>query len=144
MLDISGWITHLRSVCISRSSSKIYKRYQTNIASYYLKKISTVYDAVKFLKLVANEGYSSADALMERLCYLYSQYLPTELDLARLSLLHQSVSGTQGIEEYSTLTIWTCAIQSIMEDENKKQHKVKLDIVVVSPTSVSVLISILN
>ena len=80
---------------------------------------------------------------MEQLCYLYSQYLPTEIDLARLSLLYQSVRGTQGIEEYATLTIWSCAIQSIIENENKKSSKVKIKLLLESPTKIVVKIFIL-
>jgi len=62
---------------------------------------------------------------MERICYLFSDDLPTDIYLAKLSLLYQSVMGTHRIEEFAILIIWTCAIQSIMEDENKKSATLK-------------------
>jgi len=80
---------------------------------------------------------------MERLCYLYSLYLPTEVDLSRLSLLHQSVIGTRGIEEYSTLILWTSAIQSIMDAENKKVYKAKIEMLVCKSNKISIKISII-
>ena len=144
MLDIFTWINYIRPSHISRKTSKIYKRWQTNFVFYNLKNINTVYDAVKFIKRLASDGYISCDGIMERICYLYSQYLPTDLDLARLSLLYQSVLGTRGIEEYSTLLIWTSAIQSIMEAESKNPNIVKVEILVDDPSHVSVQISILN
>jgi hypothetical protein len=143
MLDISGWINSFRPTSISRNTSKIYKRVLNNLILYNLKNIYTTTDAVTFIKRLAQRGYYSCDQIMEQLCYLYSQYLPTEIDLARLSLLHQSVRGTQGIEEYSILTLWSCAIQSIMEDENKKPSKVRVEILVESPTKIVVKIYIL-
>jgi len=144
MLDISGWIYNLRSISIYRSSSKLYKKYRNNIIAYNLKNIYTTFDAVKLLKRLANDGYTSCDGIMERLCFIYSLYLPTEIDLSRLSLLHQSVLGTWGIEEYSTLMIWTSAIQSIMESETRKSYTVKIKINVNSPICINVQITILS
>jgi hypothetical protein len=144
MLDISEWINSFRPSYISREMALIrYKRILNNLILYYLKNIYTTTDAVKFIKRLAQRGYYSCDQIMDQLCYLYSQYLPTEIDLARLSLLYQSVRGTQGIEEYATLTIWSCAIQSIMENENKTPSKVKLELIVESPTKIVVKIFIL-
>ncbi len=81
MLGISGWIDNLRSISIYRGSSKLYKIIQNNLIVYNLKNIYTTVDAVKLLKRLANDGYISCDRIMERLCFLYSQYLPTEFDL---------------------------------------------------------------
>jgi len=143
MLDILGWIDNLRSISIYRSSSNLYKKYRNNLIAYDLKNIYTTFDAVKILKRLTNDGYISCDGIMERLCYLYSLYLPTEVDLSRLSLLHQSVIGTRGIEEYSTLILWTSAIQSIMDAENKKVYKAKIEMLVCKSNKISIKISII-
>jgi hypothetical protein len=144
MLDISRWINNIRSVSISRSNSKIYQTLRNYLMIYNLKNISNVYDAVKILKQLASDGYNSSDKIMERICYLFSRDLPTEIYLAKLSLLYQSVIGTHRIEEFAILIIWTCAIQSIMEDENKKICKVKIEIIVENAIELKVRVSILT
>jgi hypothetical protein len=104
---------------------KLKKFYKYSIFKYYFKNLNTVEDAILLINKLNDNGFNSCDKLMEELCNLFSIYLPSEDELAKLSLLHQSVMGTLGIEEYSTLLIWTCAIQSIIENENQKEFENK-------------------
>lgn len=120
MLNIKRWLGSVSSISIFRYDLGFSERWQNHLLAYCLKNIKTVNDAVNSLKRISNEGNDTSDKIMERLMYIYSIDLPSETDLAKLSLLHQSVIDTYGIEEYAILTIWVCAIQSIIDAENKK------------------------
>ena len=87
------------------------------MAKYYLNNITKPWHAVKILRLIVNEGNISQDNIMDRLCHYYSQNLPTQEYMARLSILYQSVESTNGAEEYSLLTLLNCANLSIIENE---------------------------
>ena len=105
-------------------------KYSNFISICYLSDIKTIQDAVDTLKYLTNNGYNSTDKLIERIIYLYSRDLPNYQYLARLSLLHQSVIDTKGIEEYSVLTLWNCAIEAIIEDEERKSRYIKIKLIV--------------
>ena len=117
---IRKWFGSFSLVTIFNNDFKIYERWQTNLLAYQLKNIKTINDAINCIKRISNEGNDTSDKIMERLIYIYSIYLPSEIDLAKLSLLHQSVIDTYGIEEYAILTIWLSAIQSVIDGESKK------------------------
>ncbi len=117
--NIKRWFGSLSSMSIFSGDMRLSERWQNHLLAYYLKHIKTAGDAVNYLKRIAYEGHDTSDKIMERLLYIYSIYLPSEKDLAKLSLLHQSVVDTYGIEEYAVLTIWVCAIQAIIDAEKK-------------------------
>ena len=52
---------------------------------------------------------------MEYLVNNYVAYPPTEKELETLSLLQQQYYSLSGVEEYAIITLWSCAIQSIIE-----------------------------
>lgn len=106
---------------------KLKKFYKYSLFKYYFKNLNTVEDAILLVNKLNNNGFNSCDKLMEELCYLFSIYLPSEDELAKLSLLHQSVLGTLGIGEYSTLLLWLSANQSIIDNENRKLIKIKIN-----------------
>lgn len=87
------------------------------MAKYYLNNITKPWHAVKILRLLANQGCLCQDSIMDALCHYYSQNLPTQEYMARLSILYQSVESTNGMEEYSLLTLLNCANISIIENE---------------------------
>ena len=89
------------------------------MAKYYLTIISKPWHAVKILKLISKEGNICQDSIMDRLCEYYSLNLPTQAYMANLSILYQSVENTNGVEEYSLLTLLNCANLSIIENEKK-------------------------
>lgn len=105
-------------------------KYSNFISNCYLSDIKTIQDAVDTLKYITDDGYNSTDKLIERIIYLYSRDLPDYQYLARLSLLHQSVIDTKGIEEYSILTLWNCAIEAIIEEEERKSGYIKIKFIV--------------
>lgn len=105
-------------------------KYSNFISNCYLSDIKTIQDAVDTLKYITDNGYNSTDKLIERIIYLYSRDLPDCQYLARLSLLYQSVIDTKGIEEYSILTLWNCAIEAIIEDEERKCGYLKIKFIV--------------
>ena len=105
-------------------------KYSNFISNCYLSDIKTIQDAVDTLKYITDNGYNSTDKLIERIIYLYSRDLPDYQYLARLSLLHQSVIDTKGIEEYSILTLWNCAIEAIIEEEERKSGYIKIKFIV--------------
>jgi hypothetical protein len=119
MLNIRRWLEVIPSISIFRNDFKLYQKWKNCLLIYYLKNIKTVNDAVKSIQYICNEGYETSDKIMDRLSYIYSIYLPSETDLAKLSLLYQSVIDTYGIEEYAILTLWISAIQAIIDAENK-------------------------
>ncbi len=104
-----NYIEIISDMCFGRSYKVMVK--------YYLHNINKPWHAVKILRLIANEGNMSLDSIMDRLCHYYSQNLPTQEYMARLSMLYQSVQSTNGIEEYSLLTLLNCANFSIIENE---------------------------
>ncbi len=106
---------------------KLKKFYKYSLFKYYFKNLNTVEDAILLVNKLNDNGFNSCDKLMEELCYLFSIYLPSEDELANLSLLHQSVLGTLGIGEYSTLLLWLSANQSIIDNENRKLIKIKIN-----------------
>ena len=93
-------------------------KYYDNSNTYNPKNINTVKDGVIFLQQIADRGFVSSEEITDRLSEIYSITLPTEVELANLSLLHQSVIDTGGVEEFSILTILMCATESIIEAEN--------------------------
>ena len=128
---------------------KLKKFYKYILFKYYFKNLNTVDDTILLVNKLNDNGFNSCDKLMEELCYLFSIYLPSEDELAKLSLLHQSVLGTLGIGEYSTLLLWLSANQSIIDNENKKlinikiNREININIKIKIITKTSVLISIL-
>lgn len=93
------------------------------MAKYYLNNISKPWHAVKILKLITKEGCICQDSIMDKLCNYYLSNLPTQEYMARLSVLYQSVESTNGMEEYSLLTLLNCANISIIENEKREKDK---------------------
>ena len=85
------------------------------------RTISNVMDAVAMLRDILQKE-TPADELVDKLLDLYAYQPPTDEELARLSLLQQSMTNTGGAEEYATLTIWMCALQSLLDSENGKSY----------------------
>ena len=113
-----------------RYYNQIYKLknlYLNYIFIFKLKYLTTVNQAILLIKNLSDNGFDTCDKIMEYLCNLFSKYLPTEALLAKLSLLHQSVLGTLGIGEYSTLLLWLSANQSIIDNENRKLSNIKIN-----------------
>ena len=91
--------------------------------NHQLKNINTSTDAVIFLKYLDHIGYDSPDKIMDKIYNLFLLYLPTEKYLEKLSLIQQSVEGLNNIEDYSLLTIWTCAILAIIDNEEYQKYE---------------------
>ena len=104
---------------LSPYNINLYKRWRSNRIAYYLKNINTISDCIYVLKCISSEGYDNSDKMINHLNKLYLKNQPSEVYLAKLSLLHQSVIDTYGIEEFAILTLWISAIQSIIDAENK-------------------------
>lgn len=104
---------------LSPYNTNLYKRWRSNKIAYYLKNINTISDCIQVLKCISSEGHDSSDKMISHLNKFYLKNLPSEAYLAKLSLLHQSVNNTYGIEEFAVLTLWISAIQSIIDSEDK-------------------------
>ena len=104
---------------LSPYNTNLYKRWQSNKIAYYLKNINTISDCIRVLKCISSEGHNSSDKMISHLNKFYLKNPPNEAYLAKLSLLHQSVNNTDGIEEFAVLTLWISANQSIIDSEDK-------------------------
>lgn len=81
----------------------------------HLARIRTMTQLIDFVCDIGRDR--NAEYLSEYILDIWRQKLPTEAELMRLSTLQQQVAGTNGLPEYATLTVWLCALQSIMEAE---------------------------
>jgi hypothetical protein len=79
-------------------------------------------DCVVAVRCVAM-GSASGDELCDRLMRLFRLDPPSETELRRLSTLQQRSAGTGGTEEYATLTVWLCAIESIVDRELRRRRR---------------------
>ena len=112
--------------------------YNIQLSKYYLNNINSTKDAVQLLRYLCMNGYNNSDKIMERLCYLFSLSLPNDNYLARLSLLHQTVTNTNNREEYAILTVWLCANQAIIENEREKNIFVKVKFIILDNLNIIV------
>lgn len=113
-------------------------KYLNRLSRYYLENIRSSVDAVWFLKYLSKTGYISSDNIMDRIYYLFCLNLPNESYLAKISLLQQEVFGRNNIEEYSILTIWSCANLAIINNENNKKYLIKVSILVSNSLNIHV------
>lgn len=125
---VKNWLNYIISFWYykrTRSNVEIELSLEYNSLSlnFCLKNINSCKDAIIFLKRLSNEGYDNIDKLANKVYTLYSDDLPTEMELAKLSLLQQSVINTRGSEEYAISTVWMCATQSIIDAEDNKKFK---------------------
>ena len=67
---------------------------------------------------------------MDRLCYIYSLCLPDSDYMARISLLYQSLIGTNSEMEFALLTLWIAANQAIIENEKNRNKLIKVKLFV--------------
>jgi hypothetical protein len=68
--------------------------------------------------------------------------IPDEEYLARLSLLQQKFFGENSAEEYSILTIWSCANLAIINNEENNKNIVKVSVLVSKNLNISVKLCI--
>ena len=115
-------------------------KFNITIIKYYLNNISKPKDAVKILKYLSIQGYNNCDKIIERLCYLYSLNLPDSDYMARLSLLHQPLIGSNSESEFALLTLWAAASQAIIENEKNKDALIKIKLIVSDNLEVAVKI----
>jgi len=115
-------------------------KFNITIIKYYLNNISKPKDAVKILKYLSLQGYNNCDKIMDRLCYLYSLSLPNSDYMARLSLLHQPLIGSNSESEFALLTLWAAASQAIIENEKDKNKLIKIKLIVSDNLEVAVKI----
>jgi hypothetical protein len=54
---------------------------------------------------------------MDTLVDVFKQRIPSEVEMRKLSRMQQRFYGSHGVEEFATLTLFTCACQAIMEHE---------------------------
>ena len=113
-------------------------KYLNRLSRYYLENIRSSVDAVWFRKYLSKTGYISSDNIMDRIYYLFCLNLPNERYLAKISLLQQEVFGRNNIEEYSILTIWSCANLAIINNENNKKYLIKVSILVSNSLNIHV------
>tara|TARA_A100001011_G_scaffold392005_1_gene478655 strand:- start:10 stop:402 length:393 start_codon:yes stop_codon:yes gene_type:complete len=113
-------------------------KYLNILSRYYLENIRSSIDAVWFLKYLSKTGYISSDDIMDRIYYLFCLNLPNERYLAKISLLQQELFGRNNIEEYSILTIWSCANLAIINNENNKKNLIKVSILVSNNLKINV------
>ena len=113
-------------------------KYSIYLSKYYVNNIYSTKDAVNLLRFLYINGYNNSDKIMERLCYLFSLSLPSNNYLARLSLLHQTVTNTNNEEEYAILTVWSCANQAIIENEREKNILVKVKFIILDNLNIMV------
>ena len=117
-------------------------KYTTVLSRYYLYDIKSADDAVWFLKFLSKTGYNSCDEIMDRIIYLFLSRIPDEEYLARLSLLQQKFFGENSAEEYSILTIWSCANLAIINNEENNKNIVKVSVLVSKNLNISVKLCI--
>ncbi len=125
---IQTWLSYIISFwyykrIITNIEIELSLEYNSLSLNFCLKNINSCKDAVIFLKRLSNEGNDNIDKLANKVYTLYSYDLPTEIELAKLSLLQQSVINTNGPEEYAISTVWMCAMQSIIDAEDNKKIK---------------------
>lgn len=87
-----------------------------------LKNIETVQDVMNIIYKITEEGFNTPERLTDRISYLYRLNPPGHDELAKLSLMHSSVLGTAGIEEYAVTTVWMCAMQAIIQEKVATVH----------------------
>ena len=65
-------------------------------------------------------GADDIDSIMARIIDEYDASPPDDAEMARLSILLQQTTDSGGGDEYATLTMWLCAVQSILNSELKR------------------------
>ena len=66
------------------------------------------------LRRAAGRG-RGVDEVNERLVAHFLRHPPTEPQMARLSILQQTLNGTHGVEDYACTTLFLCAQQAIID-----------------------------
>ena len=77
------------------------------------RRVKNIADVIKIVRNAAAKR--STEELIEYFINDYTVYPPTEKELEILSILQQQYYGLSGAEEYAIITLWSCAIQSIIE-----------------------------
>lgn len=83
-----------------------------------LGDVRSLAQAVDVVRSVARAA--GADQLADRLVLAWRAAPPSETELQRLSLLQQRAFGSHGEEEYAITMLWTCALRSIMDEEEAR------------------------
>lgn len=83
-----------------------------------LGDVRSLAQAVGVVRSVARAA--GADRLTDRLVLAWRAAPPSDVELQRLSLLQQRALGSHGEEEYAITMLWTCALRSIMDEEEAR------------------------
>tara|TARA_Y100000768_G_scaffold323552_1_gene260053 strand:- start:139 stop:612 length:474 start_codon:yes stop_codon:yes gene_type:complete len=102
----------------------LYKYLYLKIIRYYISNINNINDVINIFCIIERiKKRNNTDDIMEIFIECFDKYPLTEIELQKISLLHQEFNNNNNINGFVITVLWLSIIISI--DESLKKEKIK-------------------